>query len=830
MRNKLNEQQNSKLAAHREVLLQRKEEMVRMDHRIGELQARLRKKKSKQQQDATTLYNNMANQNRITYNNNNNANTKLGNRTLSANIAAVEPYIKHAPADIHRDDVHDMKGFLGKQDPKYQTLPYSIKFPGSEKRLQGDANSNVYLSTEKWALEKEVGKYGEIRVDTSQPKSGKEVPVGKHSPIDILPKEIIQHKIDYKPSVGHAIAFEAMEETLKMADTDESSKSLFGIGYKPATSLTNFTPRPYGTTYSTSVLANRPSIITTTASIASPIVGNESVAVSGTGFPKTSTPIGGANLGNNDMKEIFITGAPTVTVPGRPYMSGGRNQGQPASSHSQPLTVVTSSVPSLPPSNSSPNSTTVYDQRTGQPLYQIASSRPQPQMQPQHTQDVPSPASTSSSASSGQHRVPTNGNKGNVSVSQTTPQSNFAPTSSTNDSRGYNQTHNSSGKSAESEYSSSSMNDASKGNHSNTQHNQTTRNGQNAPVSSAGGVPSSQAESNHSQQADKDRKTISTTSVSSALSVLMSGTNPTTQTNKPSYRYAPKSVIANTYMRRLGSNALDQYRKNMTALYKDFITTQTEGSENKKEESPSHGQPANPTATVRPLNMSSHIDQPDSKRPQSPQKQEQDGTQREGPPPYRGIPSYDLDAERMHYRPNAPKLRRRLSSGESDDLRQYQPKSVQRHFSQDDVFEKTADTTNSSNVVRVDNIQNSYDNNYQGDAKGSNVNSSSQGAPPDLPHSRDLPSPKDRPNMPLAKRNIKAILKKKGSVSSSRRVSFDPLALLLDASLEGELELVMRTAAEVSLHFNPFTFSQIYTKILYTDENWGGGTQILLIF
>ena len=33
--------------------------------------------------------------------------------------------------------------------------------------------------------------------------------------------------------------------------------------------------------------------------------------------------------------------------------------------------------------------------------------------------------------------------------------------------------------------------------------------------------------------------------------------------------------------------------------------------------------------------------------------------------------------------------------------------------------------------------------------------------------------------------------------TTTRRVSFDPLALLLDASLEGELELVQRTAAEV---------------------------------
>lgn len=36
------------------------------------------------------------------------------------------------------------------------------------------------------------------------------------------------------------------------------------------------------------------------------------------------------------------------------------------------------------------------------------------------------------------------------------------------------------------------------------------------------------------------------------------------------------------------------------------------------------------------------------------------------------------------------------------------------------------------------------------------------------------------------------------SSSGSRRVSFDPLALLLDASLEGELELVRKTAGQVS--------------------------------
>ncbi|KAK4292194.1 hypothetical protein Pmani_035020 [Petrolisthes manimaculis] len=48
-----------------------------------------------------------------------------------------------------------------------------------------------------------------------------------------------------------------------------------------------------------------------------------------------------------------------------------------------------------------------------------------------------------------------------------------------------------------------------------------------------------------------------------------------------------------------------------------------------------------------------------------------------------------------------------------------------------------------------------------------------------------------------ARRLKKGNLKSKNSSRVPRRVSFDPLALLLDASLEGELELVRRTATEV---------------------------------
>ncbi|XP_018319682.1 apoptosis-stimulating of p53 protein 2 isoform X2 [Agrilus planipennis] len=49
----------------------------------------------------------------------------------------------------------------------------------------------------------------------------------------------------------------------------------------------------------------------------------------------------------------------------------------------------------------------------------------------------------------------------------------------------------------------------------------------------------------------------------------------------------------------------------------------------------------------------------------------------------------------------------------------------------------------------------------------------------------------------VIRRCKKGNLKQTGKVNLSRRVSFDPLALLLDASLEGELELVKKTASQV---------------------------------
>lgn len=62
---------------------------------------------------------------------------------------------------------------------------------------------------------------------------------------------------------------------------------------------------------------------------------------------------------------------------------------------------------------------------------------------------------------------------------------------------------------------------------------------------------------------------------------------------------------------------------------------------------------------------------------------------------------------------------------------------------------------------------------------------------------------KDKIQTTTTSKRLKGSLKKcndsKGKMPLRRRVSFDPLALLLDASLEGELELVKKTSAEVKL-------------------------------
>ena len=72
-------------------------------------------------------------------------------------------------------------------------------------------------------------------------------------------------------------------------------------------------------------------------------------------------------------------------------------------------------------------------------------------------------------------------------------------------------------------------------------------------------------------------------------------------------------------------------------------------------------------------------------------------------------------------------------------------------------------------------------------------------SPDTVPEFEPIPSVHDRPGVKsIIQMSKRGNVKITGQTRHNRTVSFDPLALLLDASLEGELDLVMKTAAEVT--------------------------------
>ena len=228
--------------------------------------------------------------------------------------------------------------------------------------------------------------------------------------------------------------------------------------------------------------------------------------------------------------------------------------------------------------------------------------------------------------------------------------------------------------------------------------------------------------------------------------------------------------------------------------------------------------PSSPTAKVQPMYMESNSkeqgrqNQSLTKEPEHEHSGSQDSSEGSDPASYRAAPPYDMDVERMRYQTNAPKLRRRLSSGESDF-------SLHRNTSQSDANNESAHNSSQRNtsstsdkeadskhqgdttpdIVRLDDLEDSYNNNKLEDPFDKAVIPLSEvddrESSPEEPREGE---PFVRENLPVALRRKKGNLRRGDSGKHSRRVSFDPLALLLDASLEGELALVKKTAKEAS--------------------------------
>ncbi|XP_061173781.1 apoptosis-stimulating of p53 protein 1-like isoform X2 [Saccostrea echinata] len=215
VRNKLNDQQNSKLNKHREMLNQRKEEISKMDNRIHELQERLKKKRAHQAEQRKNL--------------DNNKKLDANHNPRPSNVAQVEPYIQYRKSPDAIQSEADLKSNFAKQDPKYQTLPPNTKLISPTKNQTDNENINSLHNKQ-------------------EPKPPERPP-----------------RLDSGNQKGQVTSSQVSESIIKAAQRYQPPvSSSTGHPVKPpppprsaTTGLTYFTPRPYGSTYSSSVLSNR---------------------------------------------------------------------------------------------------------------------------------------------------------------------------------------------------------------------------------------------------------------------------------------------------------------------------------------------------------------------------------------------------------------------------------------------------------------------------------------------------------------------------------------------------------------------------------------------
>ncbi|XP_064621529.1 apoptosis-stimulating of p53 protein 2-like isoform X3 [Lineus longissimus] len=720
IRNKLNEQQSTKLNAHREVLSKRHEEITMMDTRIEELQERLHKKRQQQQQQQQ------------------HKGFPPSGRPQSANIAAVEPYVRTEQKDSSKDDLYeeDLKSGLGpsKQQPRYQTLPYNTKFPvhlEGQKQPQQDINSNIYNYEKKLEANNNMLKQENNKPEQKSVENKSGVYLAKE-PVKSQPSQFLTSKV-----------YNVTQDHLNSGIEKRVPTSTFKGG---SSGITHFTPRPFSSTYS-SVSFN-------------PTQGpadKRNVQVS---QPQSSfTAQGQAGALSKPLYSEAGKGAPTNAPITPPRLSTKYTMSQDSST--SPGGSSSSTAP-----HSSPDVSPGY--------YQTAISR---SVQPPQPSWADSPSSSQSSPSqnpqsppvTNTRNVPTTGGYGpTVAVSRNTGSNSGLVVRVTNN-EGFAPSPNSSG---DSNSGSLVYNPTSSG-AENTSNGKMVPNIQNKNDSERAEYPSGRLDQNTSYEGPN----ISVSSANSSSGSMPSpSSSDSSAATKP--RFAPRGVIANTYMRKLGSTALSQYNK-LSQMYQGFPNQPQQGEANQgaKQDSNQTVQPMGKTENVYPNDV-------------SPQESSQKTGEQSPPDSDNGsfqVPGFHqygtINADKFSSKGITPRtLRRRHSSGEGDDLfTKLQFQSAKPSVSS--VGENEEDASKGDAGYFYEGRQNEMQ----------RTHSNSTGSTGSEEEKR---KPKSAP----------LILRKKGSKSKAmlqkRRVSFDPLALLLDASLEGELELVMRTAKEVS---NPST-------------------------
>ncbi|GFR82601.1 apoptosis-stimulating of p53 protein 1 [Elysia marginata] len=753
IRNKLNEQQSNTISAKEKMLNQRREEVARMDARIKELQQRLKKRqaqelqmKQQQQRQTQEQAKNSATSGTLKNDVGSNSSGKFG-APPGRSVATVEPYIQYAPQHIAKDDLYSksLGGKFYKQDPKYQTLPARVKpMPRS-----GDGGGNskptkpVEMNNNSELIEEyQLPTVVPVRTSANTPGTGQVLDtasIGKDSRSGDPAYQNVN------------VAFPHQTPNLRPASKQQTSG---GQG----SAQTFFPNKPHlqsqhpaflgagdGTTHtkSTGPMPFNPIIN---------IHEEERQAGSGQSSPassEASNSSGGIQIKAESENEVNTASLGPVSAMIERLNRSGLTQQQ----HHQDRSVFTL--------------------RNGQATSQEG------KLSTKSQQHIP-PTSSSTNA--------TGYGAGAQNLLQAQPPPEMPPTSS---SSGFDDVDSS-------------------------------RRGNILQPAGVGRPP--------------QIVSSSTTNTGSSAGPHLN------QKPAPTYRYASKSQIASTYMpTRLGSAAMEKYQRNLNQIYRDLDANGGGGG----------GMNYSPTAAAD--GQSGDIQSGEARTSFSQSTtggvdpSEMSTVDQAGHHPQFGVvssPGYpDIASDKGSFKLNTPKqVRRRHSDSENEDLnralqehqeleqqdkqRQQQPQQQKNATSgkaagdasgavtQPSAKSELASTSNKSgSKPSVDGkkawqstdkshetpatdkppVDNGGSSTPAGSAKGKPDSQQSDPKPAKDSAGAEVSSSKTEPVV----RRTKSNLKKDGNRRSTNRVSFDPLALLLDASLEGELDLVKKVAVQV---------------------------------
>lgn len=679
----MNTQQKSKFLAQQEKLKQRKNENKYLDNRIHELQMRLKKKRA-QQADVKTL----------------------GGKRMNANpnIAAVEPYVQHPPKEQLVTEQSEKTGFE-KQDPKYQTLPPNTKFPVPENKPK-DENQN----SEESVYENEK-KQVKIPVVSSQNGVTNPTFVNGNISDQSLNNRVSESVSNHQPQIS---VTSAPEQRHRHVPPIPPRTGISGI--------THLAPRPFGTTYSTSLLAPR-----TVASVQHPVISiQDDIRQAGSG---QSSPASSDSSNKEGVPNGSVAGATRHVQNSNEQVTSFRN-------------MISAQVQDSEQTDSPPSS-----QRTGHRQYV--------------NQNISSGALSSYNY---------NSNKGSQDSEIPKMPNNNENTEIKSNSANSNSTESLDGNQRGIIWNRGHQYSTNENGPNNLSPQYSANGGQpNKPNFSFGGYSSSQA--------------------------------PVLQ--KQPLRYASKSVIENTYMGKMGSDSFEKYQKSLNMLKMDLESVnnvkQISGGdqrENFQTESQVIQQPSQP-GVISPSSSSTS-----SKSPTSPNRPDHRPHHHFIIP---GSPQHpDIASDKVSYKAHTPKqLRRRHSDSDNEDIGRILHKYMDRKLNanSDNKVGVVNNETSSSTDTQATSFANHIPERVFIDNMGNMVDNNDSNPLPPVPENIDQNESTitviSSPTEGSAKR-ARTILKGSQSKKNQNRVSFDPLALLLDASLEGELDLVMRCAREVS--------------------------------